>query len=92
MQQLRTFVAVAEERSFTAAAPVPTGPMAWESAVTNHGCVGLTTRMASVSTLPGTVLVDVDPQVTLPVDAVWPRHRGPSAVSDFVDAAAGLRS
>jgi DNA-binding transcriptional LysR family regulator len=72
--------------------PAPTGPMAWESAVANHGCVGLTTRMASASTLPGTVLVDIDPVVTLPVHVVWPhRRRGPSAVSDFLDAAAELR-
>jgi DNA-binding transcriptional LysR family regulator len=72
--------------------PAPTGPMAWESAVTNHGCVGLTTRMASVSTLLGTVLVEVDPPVTLPVDVVWPhRRRSPSAMSDFLDAAAELR-
>lgn len=63
------------------------GPMAWETAVAEHGCVGLTTRMASLSSLPGVVLVDVDPPVTLPVDVVWPHRRpGHGAVGDFLDA------
>lgn len=63
------------------------GPMAWETAVAEHGCVGLTTRMASLSSLPGVMLVDVDPPVTLPVDVVWPHRRpGHGAVGDFLDA------
>jgi DNA-binding transcriptional LysR family regulator len=63
------------------------GPMAWETAVAVHGCVGLTTRMASMSSLPGVVLVDVDPPVTLPVDVVWPHRRpGHGAVGEFLDA------
>jgi DNA-binding transcriptional LysR family regulator len=63
------------------------GPMAWETAVAVHGCVGLTTRMASLSSLPGVVLVDLDPPVTLPVDVVW-QHRpsGHGAIDEFVDA------
>jgi DNA-binding transcriptional LysR family regulator len=67
--------------------PASIGPMAWETAVAVHGCVGLTTRMASLSSLPGVVLVDVDPPVTLPVDVVW-QHRpsGHSAIGEFVDA------
>lgn len=67
--------------------PSSTGPMAWETAVAVHGCVGLTTRMASLSSLPGVVLVDVDPPVTLPVDVVWPHRRSKQrAVAEFLDA------
>jgi DNA-binding transcriptional LysR family regulator len=67
--------------------PSSTGPMAWETAVAVHGCVGLTTRMASLSSLPGVVLVDVDPLVTLPVDVVWPHRRsGHGPVGDFLEA------
>jgi DNA-binding transcriptional LysR family regulator len=67
--------------------PSSIGPMAWETAVAVHGCVGLTTRMASLSSLPGVVLVDVDPPVTLPVDVVWPHRRpGHGAVGEFLDA------
>jgi DNA-binding transcriptional LysR family regulator len=43
--------------------------------------------MASLSSLPGVVLVDVDPPVTLPVDVVWPHRRSKHrAVGDFLDA------
>jgi hypothetical protein len=43
--------------------------------------------MASLSSLPGVVLVDVDPPVTLPVDVVWPHRRtGHGALGDFLDA------
>jgi DNA-binding transcriptional LysR family regulator len=67
--------------------PSSSGPMAWETAVAVHGCVGLTTRMASLSSLPGVVLVDIDPPVTLPVDVVWtPRQSKHGAVGDFLDA------
>jgi DNA-binding transcriptional LysR family regulator len=67
--------------------PSSIGPMAWETAVAVHGCLGLTTRMASLSSLPGVVLVDVDPPVTLPVDVVWPHRRSKHrAVGDFLDA------
>jgi DNA-binding transcriptional LysR family regulator len=67
--------------------PSSSGPMAWETAVAVHGCVGLTTRMASLSSLPGVVLVDVEPLVTLPVDVVWPHRRsGHGAVGDFLEA------
>jgi DNA-binding transcriptional LysR family regulator len=63
------------------------GPMAWETAVAEHGCVGLTTRMASLSSLPGIVLVDVDPPVTLPVDVVWRQPPGEhGAVGEFLGA------
>jgi DNA-binding transcriptional LysR family regulator len=67
--------------------PSSIGPMAWETAVAVHGCAGLTTRMASMSSLPGVVLVDVDPPVTLPVDVAWPHRRpGHGAVGEFLDA------
>jgi DNA-binding transcriptional LysR family regulator len=67
--------------------PLAIGPMAWETAVAVHGCVGLTTRMASLSSLPGVVLVDVDSPVTLPVDVVWSHRRSRhGAVGDFLDA------
>jgi len=67
--------------------PSSIGPMAWEAAVAVHGCVGLTTRMASLSSLPGVMLVEVDPPVTLPVDVVWSHRRsGQGAVGDFLDA------
>jgi DNA-binding transcriptional LysR family regulator len=67
--------------------PSSIGPMAWETAVAAHGCVGLTTRMASLSSLPGVVLVDVDPPVTLPVDVVWQHRRSAHRnVGEFVDA------
>jgi DNA-binding transcriptional LysR family regulator len=67
--------------------PSSIGPMAWETAVAVHGCVGLTTRMASLSSLPGVVLVDVDPPVTLPVDVVWHHRRSAhGAVDEFLAA------
>jgi DNA-binding transcriptional LysR family regulator len=68
-------------------APSSVGPMAWETAVAVHGCMGLTTRTASLSSLPGVVLVDVDPAVTLPVDVVWQHRRsGHDALGEFLAA------
>jgi DNA-binding transcriptional LysR family regulator len=68
-------------------APSSIGPMAWETAVAVHGCMGLTTRTASLSSLPGVVLVDVDPAVTLPVDVVWQHRRsGHDALGEFLAA------
>jgi DNA-binding transcriptional LysR family regulator len=82
-----TVRAICLTAGFVPRSPSSIGPMAWETAVAVHGCVGLTTRMASLSSLPGVVLVDVDPPVTLPVDVVWQHRRSRhGAVGEFVDA------
>jgi DNA-binding transcriptional LysR family regulator len=43
------------------------GPLAWETAVSSGGCVGLTTRSASAGTTRGVRLLRIDPPVTFPI-------------------------
>jgi DNA-binding transcriptional LysR family regulator len=50
----------------------PTGPMAWESAVRHHGCVGLTTRASAASTLRGIRVVELAEDVAFRLDLLWP--------------------
>ena len=52
--------------------PDPRGPMAWETAVRSHGCVGLTTRSAAPSTARGVRLLRLHPTVTFPLELVEP--------------------
>jgi DNA-binding transcriptional LysR family regulator len=53
------------------------GPMAWETAVRNEGCVGLTTRSSAVSTARGIRLLELRPPATFPLELVQPE--GPDA-------------
>lgn len=50
----------------------PHGPMAWETAVRSHGCVGLTTRSAAPSTARGTHLLELRPAISFAVELVLP--------------------
>ena len=50
----------------------PTGPMAWESAVRHHGCVGLTTRVSAASSLHDIRIVDLADDVSFRLHLLWP--------------------
>jgi DNA-binding transcriptional LysR family regulator len=50
----------------------PQGPMAWETAVREEGCVGLTTRSAAASTALGIRLLRLDPPVTFELELLQP--------------------
>ena len=54
----------------------PSGPMAWESAVRNDGCVGLTTRASAASTLRGVAVVALADAPTFALDLLWPDGAG----------------
>jgi DNA-binding transcriptional LysR family regulator len=50
----------------------PHGPMAWETAVRMHGCVGLTTRSAAASTARDLRLLTLRDEVGFPLQLVRP--------------------
>jgi DNA-binding transcriptional LysR family regulator len=50
----------------------PTGPMAWESAVRHHGCVGLTTRASAASSLRDIVVVELTDELAFRLELLWP--------------------
>ena len=50
----------------------PHGPMAWETAVRMHGCVGLTTRSAAASTARDLSLCELRDEVSFPLQLVRP--------------------
>jgi len=48
----------------------PHGPLAWETAVRTHGCVGLTTRASAASTVRDVRLVEIEPPIAFPLHLV----------------------
>lgn len=50
----------------------PAGPMAWETAVRNGDCVGLTTRVSAVSTLRGIRTIPLEARAVFRVDLLTP--------------------
>ena len=52
--------------------PHPQGPMAWETAVRNERCVGLTARSAALSTARGIRLIELAPPASFPLELVRP--------------------
>jgi DNA-binding transcriptional LysR family regulator len=52
------------------------GPMAWETAVRTHGCVGLTIRSAAVSTTRGVRLLELRPEARFSLELLRPRGDG----------------
>lgn len=48
------------------------GPMAWETAVRDHGCAGLTTRSAAVSTTRGVRLLELRPEARFSLELLRP--------------------
>ena len=67
----------------------PSGPMAWESAVRNDGCVGLTTRASAASTLRGLTAVALSDAATFRLELLQPDGvEGAGGYADaFVEAA-----
>jgi DNA-binding transcriptional LysR family regulator len=59
----------------------PRGPMAWETAVRQGVCVGLTAKSAAVSAARGVRLVQLRPARSFPIQLLWPldRPRTPAA-------------
>ena len=53
-------------------AAAPSGPMAWETAIRRDGCVGLTTRVSSASTLRGVRITDLAGDEAFGLDLLWP--------------------
>ena len=48
------------------------GPMAWESAIRDHGCIGLTTRVSAASTLRGVRVVALTDGLPFRLDLLRP--------------------
>ena len=59
--------------------PDPHGPLAWETAVRLHGCVGLTTRASAPATAQGVRLVRLEPKVTFAIHLLLRDDPGPAA-------------
>jgi DNA-binding transcriptional LysR family regulator len=69
----RAVVALCREAGFDPRTPAdPHGPMAWETAVRNGRCVGLTTRSAAPSTARGVHLLDLRPAATFRLELLQP--------------------
>jgi DNA-binding transcriptional LysR family regulator len=71
----------------------PRGPMAWESAVRTAGCVGLTTRSATVSTARGVRLLELHPPATFQLELLLtatPEQGRSPAVRAFIATAREL--
>jgi DNA-binding transcriptional LysR family regulator len=57
----------------------PHGPLAWETAVRTHGCVGLTTRASAPSTARGVRLLELEPPIAFPLHLVHAGTLSPAA-------------
>jgi hypothetical protein len=57
----------------------PHGPLAWETAVRLNGCVGLTTRASSASTVQGVRLLRVEPPVAFAIHLLTGTALAPGA-------------
>ena len=66
-----TVRALCEDAGFTARTREGVGPAAWELAVTEHGCVGLTTRSAPQASVRGVRVLRLRPAATFPLDLMF---------------------
>jgi DNA-binding transcriptional LysR family regulator len=66
----------------------PRGPMAWETAVRQGACVGLTAKSAAVSAARGVRLLQLRPPRSFPIQLLWsqdrPRTEAASAFAELV--------
>jgi hypothetical protein len=63
--------ALCEDAGFTPRTREGVGPAAWELAVTEHGCVGLTTRSAPQASVRGVRVLRLRPATTFPLDLMF---------------------
>jgi DNA-binding transcriptional LysR family regulator len=66
-----TVRALCEHAGFTARTREGIGPAAWELAVTEHGCIGLTTRSAPQAGVRGVRVLRLRPAATFPLDLMF---------------------
>ncbi len=59
--------------------PDPHGPLAWETAVRMHGCVGLTTRASAPSTAHGLRVLRLEPRIAFEIHLLTGDAAGPAA-------------
>jgi DNA-binding transcriptional LysR family regulator len=68
--------------------PFATHHDAWQNAILDDGCVGLTVRSAIHSSHRGLVLIAVEPRTTFALDLLWRAEDPPPAVRTFAAIAA----
>ena len=66
------------------------GPAAWELAVTEHGCVGLTTRSAPQASVRGVHVLRLRPATTFPLDLMFRAGDERAALRALREVAAGV--
>jgi DNA-binding transcriptional LysR family regulator len=57
----------------------PHGPLAWETAVSHGGCVGLTTRESAPASARGVRLLRLEPRIAFPIHLLSGERLGPAA-------------